>query len=483
MRFPWPDGARPATLRARLTLWNTAVVLAMTVASLLAARLVAQATLYADADAELRAGAREIVLALEALDPDVAAVVAELDRKARSHQERGWFSQLLTEDGVTLWKSDHCPAAVSSYPPANLDREENVVMVGPYRYVRLRIDRPGQPAYHVRVGTYTTGLDQRLTTLMRQLTIVGVALSLLTPLAGWWLARQATTPVAAILRAADRLRPTRLGDRLPSPGTRDELDQLTRTINRLLDQVAAHVDRQQQFVADAAHELRSPLAAINSLVEVTIAQDRSEAEYRETLMDVLEESRRLAALASGLLTLTEAGDAAHTTLAEPVDLAAMTRQAAAMFAGAAEERSLDIVVDAEPVVVSGDAAQLRQVLANLLDNAIRFTPPGGGVRIRLAADAERGLASLTVQDSGEGIAPEHLGRVFDRFYKVDPARSRHACRSGGLGLPICKAILERHGGGIEIASARAAGTTVTVTLPLPAPAGRQRAATATAAVG
>ena len=480
MRFPWPDGAWPATLRVRLTLWNTAVVLAMTVASLFAARLVAQATLYADADAELRAGAREIVLALEALHPDVAAVVAELGRKARSHEERGWFSQLLTQDGVTLWRSDHCPAAVANYPPSNLDREENVVQVGPFRYVRLRIARPGQPVYHVRVGTYTTGLDQRLSGLMRPLALVGVALSLLTPLAGWWLARQATAPVAAILRAADALHPTRLGDRLPTPGTRDELDRLARTINRLLDEVADHVDRQQQFVADAAHELRGPLAAINSLVEVTISQDRSETEYRETLLDVLEEGRRLTALAGGLLTLTEAGDASHAAVAEPVDLAAMTRQAAAMFAGAAEERSLHIAVEAEPVVVSGDAAQLRQVLANLLDNALRFTPPGGGVRIRLAADAEQGRATLTVRDTGEGIAPEHLGRVFDRFYKVDPARARNACRSGGLGLPICKAILERHGGGIAITSEVGVGTTVTVTLPLPAPAGQPRAAEATA---
>jgi heavy metal sensor kinase len=464
MRSPWPDWVPTTTLRARLTLWNTAVVLAMTVASLVAARIIARATLYADADAELRAGAAEIVLAIQDLSPNIDAVVAEIGRKARSHEERGWFSQLLTEDGATIWKSDLCPASVANYPPHNLDREENIVQVGQYRYVRLRVARPGQPAYHVRVGTYTTGLDDRLAFLMRQLTAVGLALALLTPVVGWWLARRATRPVGDILQIADQLRPTRLGDRLPVRGSRDELDRLARTINRLLDQVADHVDRQQQFVADAAHELRGPLAAMRSLVEVAISHDRSPGEYRDTLEEVLEEMRHLSSLANAMLTLAEAGGDDATMAREELDLAAVVRQTAAMFAGVAEERGIRITVDAAPVILPGSAAQFRQVLGNLLDNGIRFTPPGGTVNVRVAADADRAL--LTVRDSGEGIAAGHIDRIFDRFYKTDPARSRHDGRSGGLGLPICKAIVERHGGTIAVASGPGTGTTVTVALPL-----------------
>jgi heavy metal sensor kinase len=471
MRSPWPDWAPMTTLRARLTLWNTAVVLAMALASLVAARIIARATLYADADAELRSGATEVVLALQDLSPNIDAVVAEIGRKARSHEERGWFSQLLTEDGTTIWKSVHCPASVADYPPHNLDREENIVQVGPYRYVRLRIARPGQPTYHVRVGTDTTGLDERLTSLLQQLTVVGLALAMLTPVAGWWLARRATRPVGDILQIADQLRPTRLGDRLPVRGSRDELDRLARTINRLLDHVADHVDRQQQFVADAAHELRGPLAAMRSLVEVAVSHDRSPAEYRETLEEVLEEMRHLSSLANAMLTLAEAGGDDATTTCEDLDLAAVVRQTAAMFAGVAEERGVRITVDAAPVVLPGSAAQFRQVLGNLLDNGIRFTPPGGTVHVRVAADADRAL--LTVRDSGEGIAAGHIARIFDRFYKTDPARSRHDGRSGGLGLPICKAIVERHGGTIAVASGVGQGTTVTVALPLRAGGGRR----------
>jgi signal transduction histidine kinase len=149
-----------------------------------------------------------------------------------------------------------------------------------------------------------------------------------------------------------------------------------------------------------------------------------------------------------------------------VDLAATARQAAAMFAGVAEERGIGITVDAGSIVLPGNASQLRQVLGNLLDNAIRFTPEGGTVKVRLTADVGQGRAVMTVSDSGEGIAAEHIDRIFDRFYKVDHARSRQVGRSGGLGLPICKAIIERHGGTITVASGPGPGTTVTVTLPL-----------------
>jgi heavy metal sensor kinase len=470
--MPWPllDRIPWATLRLRLTVWNTLVVLLMTLASLLAARFAARATLYEDADAELRAAVREVVLALRDLSPDINAVVAEISRKAESHAQRGWFVQLLEENGTTLWKSEHCPNEVAGYPPSNLDREENIVQVGPYRYVRLRVARPGQPTYHVRVGTYTTGLDASLAALMRVLLAVGAVLCLLTPLAGWWLSRRATQPVATMLRTAEQLKPTRLGDRLPVRGSGDELDTLAITINRLLDQVAAHVDRQQQFVADAAHELRGPLAAVRSAIEVAISHDRNAEEYRETMTEVLDETCGLSKLANDLLMLTEASDDSRPLASCRVDLAALARQSVAMFSATGEERGLVVDVDApEPTAVLGDATQLRQVLGNLIDNAIRFTPSGGRVDVRVRADAPTAAAVLAVADTGIGIAAAHLGHVFDRFYKVDTSRKHdESGRSGGLGLSICRAIIERHRGTITVSSSHGVGTTMTVRLPLAA---------------
>jgi len=468
MRWPPPDWVRFSSLRARLTLWNTALVLLMTVSSLLTARFVARATLYDDADAELRAGAEEVVLALGDLYPDIDAVVAQIRRLARSHEQRGWFVHFLTEDGRTVWKSDHCPNEVAQFKPTNLDKPENIVQLGPYRYVRLRIAEPGHPTYHVRVGTYTTGLDEKLTSLVRQLSLAGGFLLLLTPLIGWWLARRATRPVAEILHTADQLRPTRLGDRLPARGTRDELDRLSSTINRLLDQVAGHVDRQRQFVADAAHELRSPLAAMQSALEVATSRDRTADSYRKTIDDALQECRHLARLTNDLLLLAEGeSDASATNLGE-VDVAAIVRQASEMFAGVAEEHGIRLEARADGAIrVRGDARQLQQLCSNLLDNAVRFTPSGGRVSIGLAADRGTGRALLTVEDSGCGIDAELLPRVFDRFFQADAARDRSdPNRGGGLGLAICKAIVERHGGTIGVESRRNAGTTFSVRLPL-----------------
>jgi heavy metal sensor kinase len=467
MRSPWRDRPSRLGLRGRLTLWNTGVVLLMTVASLGAARLAARATLYDDADAELRAGVREIVLAVWALSPDTDAVMAMIIRKAESHAQRGWFVHVLIEDGTSLWQSDHCPQEVVAVPPRNLDREENVVQVGPYRYVRHRIERAGQPALHVRLGSYTTGLDASLSSLVRLLTAVGAVLCVLTPLAGWWLARRATQPVAAMLKTADQLQPVRLGDRLVVRGTGDELDRLAATINRLLDQVADYVDRQQRFVADAAHELRGPLTAMRAALEVALARDRDADDYRETLADVLAEARSLTTLANALLTLAASEADNRHVVREPVEVSALGRQAAGMFAGVAEELGLRLEMEADDgAAVLGDATQLRQVFGNLLDNALRFTPAGGVVRLGIARPEASDEIVITVADTGQGIPADHLDQVFDRFFKADPARTRDGgSRTGGLGLPICKSIVEAHGGCISVASRPGQGTTVTVRLP------------------
>jgi heavy metal sensor kinase len=387
---------------------------------------------------------------------------------ARSHARRGWFVQLLTEQGDTIWKSEYCPDEVARFAPSKLAEKERIVQVGPYRYVRLRITEPGQPTYHVRVGTYTTGLDDRLTSLVRQLMLVGGALVLITPAVGWWLARRATRPVADILQTAEQLRPTRLGDRLPVRGAHDELDRLSSTINHLLDQVAGHVERQRQFVADAAHELRGPLAAMQSALEVAATKDRTTDDYRKTIDDVLEECRHLGRLTNDLLLLAEGESEAHPSLLGDLDCAALVRQSGGMFAGVAEERGLRLDVEAPAAVrVRGDARQLRQVVGNLLDNAIRFTPAGGRVSMRIGTDSGQARAVLTVEDTGCGIDARLLPRVFDRFVQADAARDRgNPDRGGGLGLPICKAIVERHGGTIDAESRPGRGSRLTVRLPL-----------------
>jgi heavy metal sensor kinase len=394
--------------------------------------------------------------------------VDELRRKAAGHEERGWFTQLLNDEGTTLWKSASCPPEVVRWPVAR-EKIEALVQVGGYRFARRRITDPSDEPFHVRIGMATAFLDDDINTLTRLLLPVALGLSLLTPLVGYWLALRATKPVAEILRTAEQLKPTRLGDRLEVFGTQDELDRLSVTINHLLDEVAGHVERQQQFVADAAHELRGPLAAMRSSLEVAISQDRTADDYRETLADVLEEARHLSKLTNDLLLLAEAGDDTRVRPRERVDLGAIARQTVAMFGGVAEERSVGLLLEPTKaaIQVAGDAPQLRQVFGNLLDNAIRFTPEGGRVAVSVVFDEDRHEAVVTVADTGCGIEADHLDRVFDRFYKTDVSRTRsEAARGGGLGLAICRSIVDRHGGTIAVTSTIGRGTTFTVRLPI-----------------
>jgi signal transduction histidine kinase len=464
--MPSPTVERPfaTSLRTRLTLWNTAVVLLMTAVTLLAVRVVARATLYREADAGLDGAVHQVASALQDLLPDMDAVVADARRMTASQAERGWFTHLLESDGTTIWQSDNCPESVAMLPPQNLDQERTIVQVGPHRYVRLAIRVPDGPIYHVRVGMHTGVLDQNLAGLMRLLVPLGVVLSLLTPLAGVWLAGRATRPVADILRTAERLEPTRLTDRLPVRGTDDELDRMSGTINRLLDAVAALVERQERFVADAAHELRGPLAAVQGALEVATSRDQSAEEYRETLDDVLTATRHLSKVSNDLLLLAERGGQPRSVSTTVGDAAAVARQTVAMFAGAAEDRGLALVCTAPATLPTAiDTDDLRRVLANLLDNAVRFTPEGGRIAVRVAAEP---VPTIVVDDTGSGIDADDLERVFDRFYKADRSRSHvGTVRSGGLGLAICKSLVEGAGGRISVASAVGRGTTVTVTLP------------------
>jgi two-component system heavy metal sensor histidine kinase CusS len=465
MRWPPTDRTWWASLRVRLTLWNTAVVLVTTLATLAVVQVTARAMLYREAEASLRAAVEGISAAIRDHHPDMAAVVGDMQRMTASHRERGWFMHLLTHEGTTVWRSDNCPDIVVNKPPSSLDSEEVVSAVGPYRYVRQWVRQPGRLRYYLRVGMHTGVLDESVAGLMRLLLPLAIAVSLLTPLIGYLLAVHATRPVAAMLRTAAFLRPTRLAERLPVRGTGDELDRLAGTINGLLDEVARHVERQERFVADAAHELRGPLAAVRSSLEVAVVGGIETEEMRDVLADTLEATRHLSKVANDLLLLAESAGEAHRDAAAVSDLSAVARQTTAMFSGVAAEHGLTVIVDAAAsIVVRGDASWLRRVIGNLLDNAIRFTPDGGRVMVHTSRAA--GYGQLVVRDTGVGLAPAELARVFERFSKSDRAHSHAAGhRSGGLGLPICRSLVEMLGGTIDITSDVGRGTAVMVSLP------------------
>jgi heavy metal sensor kinase len=280
---------------------------------------------------------------------------------------------------------------------------------------------------------------------------------------GYVLARKALTPMERLRRSTEEITADRLDQRLPVVNPQDELGRLTQTFNAMIGRLERSFAEIRRFTADASHELRTPLTAIRTEAEVALAKPLGLTEHQQLLGSILEECDRLTRLTDQLLALARQDTRATRHAQEPVDLGALVRDVAEIMRPLAEVKGLSLSVEANGVAqVSGDAARLREVFFNVLDNGIKYTPEGGEVAVWVGRSGPE--AMVTVKDTGVGILAEHLPHVFDRFYRVDKARSRMEGGTG-LGLSIAQSIVAAHGGRIELASTPGHGTTCTVRLP------------------
>jgi heavy metal sensor kinase len=288
---------------------------------------------------------------------------------------------------------------------------------------------------------------------------------------GWLLSRRVVRPIQRMTAVAGDISATNLSRRMDVSALPGELEELAGVLNEMFGRLDEAFAQQVRFTADASHELRTPLAVIHTQLQLALSRARSAEEYQKTLATCLRASGRMKGLVDSLLLLAGA-DAGRLSLErESFDLRDVVEDCAAMVATVASEKGVSLTTDLQPAIVQGDAARVGQVVTNLLANAIRYNrPPPDGGRVQILLRTAGGEALLSVEDSGVGIPPEHLPHVFERFYRVDPARSREA-GGNGLGLAICKSIAEAHGGRIEVASTPHVGTTFTLRLPL-APAAR-----------
>jgi len=313
----------------------------------------------------------------------------------------------------------------------------------------------------------------RLDWLKRVLVIGTILGTLLALVVGAAVAQVALAPINAITRTAGQINRTQdLGRRIPDTGHRDEIGRLAVTFNEMLDRIEAMFDRQRQLVADVSHELRTPLTTIRG--EVDLMTRRGELDP-EGLAAVREESARMGRMINDLLLLAQA-DSGLAVEQFPVALddllTGVLRQARTLTADPAQLRLGRV----QPATVMGDADRLRQLVLNLVDNALKHNPPGTTVTLELTTAGDE--AVLVVADDGRGIPPEDLARIFDRFYRVDKARTRQAGGTG-LGLSIVQWIAAAHGGQVEVASRPGEGTRFTVRLPLAAGADEAEAFGAT----
>jgi heavy metal sensor kinase len=292
------------------------------------------------------------------------------------------------------------------------------------------------------------------------------AVLLLAGVGGWFLARQGLAPVAAMARSARQIEAGSLGRKLPVANPRDELGQLATTFNELLSRLDAAFDEQRRFMADASHELRTPLTVMRTAAGVTLKKERrDEEEYREALQMVAEQTRRLSRIVEDMFILARA-DAGRYPLRKRTlylnDLLGEVARAGGMLAS---DKDVRVELTSLPeAAFHGDEDLLRQMVMNLVDNAVKFTPRGGVVRLGLERRGEDYL--LSISDTGPGIPAEARAHVFERFYRADKARSRAEDGGAGLGLAISRWIAQAHDGDLQLADTDGNGATFVARLPM-----------------
>jgi heavy metal sensor kinase len=285
---------------------------------------------------------------------------------------------------------------------------------------------------------------------------------LATAAGGWWLARRAMQPIDRMISTAEAIGPAELRERLAVPASGDEVAHLATTLNTMLDRIQAGVAEQQRLVADTSHELRTPLAVMRTNIDVSLRSDELSPAAREVLESNREEVDRMIATVENLLTRARRDARALRLACELVDLYALVAQAVQRLDTLARRHGVILSVEGSPATVRGDAEHLAHALRNLIDNAIKFSPAGGHVTVRTWRTRQE--AGVTVEDEGPGIPDELLERVFDRFFRVDPSRTRTTGGSG-LGLAIARELVVAHGGRIAVAPRRPHGSAFTIALP------------------
>ncbi len=333
------------------------------------------------------------------------------------------------------------------------------------RLYSRRLSENGKIVAVIQVGQSLAELHTILHELVGELLVVGLLVLLACAIGSYWLAARAFAPIQRLAQTARAIKAGDLRSRVTVPRARDEVQYLALTLNEMIASLDQAFARQRRFVADASHELRTPVTVIRSKTDVALLGARTRQDYVTVLQGINAEAERLGHLISDLLALAR-GDEGRTQFArEPVRLDLLAGAVAANADLLAAERGITLQVQSpRPVMILGDEARLIQVVMNLVENAVRYTNPGG--RVTVAVEARQNQALLSVRDTGIGIAPEHLPHIFERFYRADPARRPTAGGSSGLGLSIVEWVVRAHGGAVAVESRVGQGSSFTVTLPL-----------------
>ena len=496
---------RRLSIRARLTFWYTGILACTLLILGVVGYGLLMYSLWQDTDATLEGVAK--VMAQSVQPPPPTPVPPGVDELLRHFYGPGFadrFFQFLDPRGELDPRWPQLRGGFQHVSPKALQNAaegfatfETVQGPGPYptRVLTFPIMARGRLVNVLQVGISLEKLHRARQDFLWAVAILIPLALVLAGTGGWLLARRALRPVDEMTTTARRIGAERLAERLAGAEVDDELGRLARTLNEMLARLEAGFAEVRRFSADASHELRTPLTVLRGEIEVALRHPRSSEEYRQLLERLLGSVESMARMVDDLLLLSRADAGALRLATEPVELDRLVEDAAKEGEVLARSKAVRVRIQAlEPLVATGDGPRLAQLLRNLVDNAVKYTPAGGQVSLALrAGSGVRGqgsgqceeptgtpgahsladprppipgpYAEIVVQDTGIGIAPEALPRIFDRFYRADPARSRDS-GGAGLGLCIAQTIAEVHGGRIEVASTPGTGSTFTVRLPL-----------------
>ena len=456
------------SIGVRLTLWYLAIFAVAQIAFGAGMWFILRHSLYDMVDDGLEEQVDDLRSFLQTLGKDPALTkLREEVNETYAIEHLGNYLAVYAENGDLVYRSAFLQAHhLAMTPPDQLDRAifKNRRSEGRhFRFILQKLKVNGH-VYAVEMGAPTDDASRSLSLFRTYLLMFAPLLLLVAAGGGHWLSRRALSPVDALVRTARDVSGASLNSRLQKLDTGDELQRLSDTLNEMLDRIEASFRRITEFTADASHELRTPVSLMRTEAELALRRSRGEAEYKESLRHILLEAERTTALIEQLLALARADSGRETLHMQPVDLRAILRGVVESWRQMAEIRNLQFSANiaAEDSLVMGDEAALRRVADILLDNAFKYTAQPGSVELSLEQKGDRVV--MTVRDSGIGIAEQDKEKIFERFYRVDKARSREQ-GGAGLGLAIAHWIVAQHRGSIAVESKPGQGSVFRLEFP------------------
>ena len=453
------------SLAGRLALWYAAVFSLCFLAVFGTFYLIVHSHFQRWTEENLRDEVAEARLAFEERGP--AGVEQELKFEVASAGSR-FMGRIIDEEGRISFQAaqerwDRVPVDAGLVANARLGIESFHTSELSDNHAARIIYSPLPPGCVLQLGLDLFEHEAWMSKFSRDLFTVALLALMLSGLAGWFMARRALSPVREIARTASKISGQSLGQRVPVPRQGGEVGQLAESFNDMLGRIDTLVRGLRDVTDSLAHDMRTPITGIRGIAEVTLRARRNQEEYREALSRIIEQLDRLLTQFNSILDVAEAESGALALQCAPVCMGELAMELVQVFEPVAVHSGTRLDTAIQPdVTVSGDPGRLRQVVANLLDNALKFTPPGGHIRLAVEPRTSPPGVSVTVSDTGRGIAEKDLPHIFERYYRGDRSRSGDGI---GLGLPLVRGIVQAHGGTVTVESRPGQGSVFLVFLP------------------